>query len=159
MPVQSARPVIGFLKDNGFKPSIIPGATNLQTNFVVKKMGHLTATLFYLIQTVAALKAWPMMYTDGQLNPAYQNIVQCSPVEMMRYSDSMGFDCRSVINAVMQKLSEQSGEMPEINFDPTVIQATLVQVLGSMGITMEELAEMKADSGVDLVAVLMEIMQ
>ena len=71
----------------------------------------------------------------------------------------MGFDCRSVINAVMQKLSEQSGEMPEINFDPTVIQATLVQVLGSMGITMEELAEMKADSGVDLVAVLMEIMQ
>jgi len=159
VPVQSARPVIGFLKDNGFKPSIIPGATNLQTNFVVKKMGHLTATLIYLIQTVAALKAWPMMYTDGQLNPAYQNIVQCSPVEMMRYLDSMGFDCRSVINAVMQKLSEQSGEMPEINFDPTVIQATLVQVLGSMGITMEELAEMKADSGVDLVTVLMEIMQ
>ena len=66
--IQSARPMISFFKRKGFKPSIIPGRSYLQTNFVVPNMGHLSATLIYFIQSLAAIKAWPRMYTDGQLN-------------------------------------------------------------------------------------------
>ena len=75
VPIKSARPMVAFLKSKGLTPSIIPGRTNFQTNFVVRDMGHLSATLIYFIQSLAAIQAWPMMYTDNQLNPVYEALV------------------------------------------------------------------------------------
>lgn len=159
VPVQAARPILSYLKENGFHPNIIPGATNLQTNFVVPKLGHLSATLVYLVQTVAALKAWPVMYKDGQLNPVYQAIVseKPSPVEVMRYLDSMGFDCRALIKRVIDLLSEISEGGVTLPVDPSVIEGSVNQALAQLGLTTEDILEMSADSGLDITGSIMEL--
>lgn len=84
VPVECARPIIPFLESKGFVSSIIPGKTNLQTNFVMKKLGHIAGTLVYYLQTLAAVKTWPVMYTDGQLNPVYAKIVNLKPSESVQ---------------------------------------------------------------------------
>ena len=151
VPIQSARPIIPFLKSKGFTPSIIPGRTNLQTNFVVPKLGHLAATLVYFIQTVAAVKAWPEMYTNGELNPIIAQIVNVpNPdlVMMMRQLDVMGFDCRAIINAIANKLIEGGGEAGTI--DPRLIAVLVDEELAKLGLTSQDLKEMSEDSGMDL---------
>ena len=156
VPIKSARPMISFLKSKGLKPSIIPGRTNFQTNFVVRNMGHLSATLIYFVQTLAAIKAWPEMYTDNQLNPAYASLVsaELNPVDIMRQLDAMGFDCRGFIQKVQEFIASHS-EGSEI---PLPDLATIISsVLEQQGITIEELAEMSEDSGLDIQAFLMEL--
>ncbi len=152
VPIQSARPVLSFLQANGFTASVIPGATNLQTNFVVPKLGHLAATLVYLIQTISALKAWPLMYENGQLKPEYQLLLNAnvSPVEVMRYLDSIGFDCRTFILGVIAKLGDAQGEGGMAGYDMEAIQAAVNATLAELDLTEDDLREMMADSGIDL---------
>jgi len=151
VPIQSARPMIRFLKDRGFKPSIIPGRTNLQTNFIVRNMGHLSGTLIYYIQTLAAIKAWPMMYTDNQLNPIYKALVsqKVDIVMLMRQLDAMGFDCRALIRRIASLMAgNEGGEDTELN--PLTIYMSIHEQLQKLGISEQELLEMAEDSGIDL---------
>ncbi|MBR6275655.1 MAG: hypothetical protein IKR31_01790, partial [Prevotella sp.] len=99
VPLQSARPILSYLRENGYTPHIIPGKTNLQTNFIVPKLGHLSATSIFFIQSLAAVAAWPQMYTNDRLNPEYEQLIEQSddPVELMRQLDAMGIDCRAII--------------------------------------------------------------
>ena len=152
VPVQCARPILPFLASKGFVPSIIPGRTNLQTNFVVPKLGHLTATLVYYVQTLAAIKAWPMMYTDGQLNPVYAMIVGQESVDLvmtMRQLDAMGLDCRSLILGLVEKLTG-AGEGETVVPDQQMIAMMLDEQLAKVGFTTQDLMEMSEDSGFDL---------
>jgi len=160
VPVQSARPILSFLQANGFKASAIPGATNLQTNFLVPKLGHLTATFIYLIQTISALKAWPLMYENGQMKPEYQLILNenMSPVDVMRYLDSMGFDCRGFIKGVISKLSAAQGDGGTENYDPEAIQAAINSALAKLDLTVADVLEMMADSGIDLNQFVLELL-
>ncbi len=151
VPIQSARPIIRFLKDRGFQPSIIPGRTNLQTNFVVRNKGHLSATLIYYFQTLAAIKAWPMMYTDNQLNPIYKALVsqEVDIVMLMRQLDAMGFDCRALIRRIASLMAgNEGGEDTELN--PLTIYMSIHEQLQKLGISEQELLEMAEDSGIDL---------
>jgi hypothetical protein len=152
VPIKSARPMVPFLKSKGLEPNIIPGKTNFQTNFVVPKLGHLSATLVYFIQTLAAIEAWPQMYTDNQLNPTYQKLVSqdLDPVTIMRQLDAMGFDCRAVINKAAEYLAQmsQSGEAPVI--DMANVTIAVGAALDKLGLTEEDLAEMAEDSGMDI---------
>jgi hypothetical protein len=149
VPIQSARPMVRFLRDKGFEPSIIPGRTNLQTNFVVTTMGHLTGTLIYYIQTLAAIKAWPMMYIGGQLNPLYAYIVNedVDIVATMRHLDAMGIDCRAIINGIMSYITG-GGEDTTIN--AALIITLLSEQMAKVGLTMQDLYEMSEDSGLDI---------
>lgn len=151
VPIKSARPMVSFLKSKGFEPSLIPGKTNLQTNFLVPNMGHLSATIVYFIQTLAAIYAWPMMYTDGQLNPKYAALVSqdVDVVAMMRQLDAMGIDCRAIIAGIAAKIAEgQGGEGGQV--DPATIAVFLSEQLAKVGLTMQDLAEMSEDSGIDV---------
>ena len=148
----SIRPILPFLASKGFVPSIIPGRTNLQTNFVVPKLGHLKATLVYYVQTLAAIKAWPMMYTDGQLNPAYAMLVGQESVDLvmtMRQLDAMGLDCRSLILGLVEKLTG-AGEGETVVPDQQMIAMMLDEQLAKVGFTTQDLMEMSEDSGFDL---------
>ena len=152
VPLQCARPILPFLASKGFVPSIIPGRTNLQTNFVVPKLGHLKATLVYYVQTLAAIKAWPMMYTDGQLNPAYAMLVGQESVDLvmtMRQLDAMGLDCRSLILGLVAKLTGAS-EGETVVPDQQMIAMMLDEQLAKVGFTTQDLMEMSEDSGFDL---------
>ena len=152
VPVQCARPMISFLKSKGFEPSIIPGKTNLQTNFVVTNMGHLKATLVYFVQTLAAITAWPEMYTDGQLNPLSQAIIDRidfrDPVQVLRWLDEHGVDCRTIINGLIEKLGEQTGSGGDMSLFEMLMM--LDETLGKVGLTLTDLTEMASDSGIDL---------
>lgn len=151
VPIQSARPMISFLKSKGFEPSIIPGRTNLQTNFVVRDKGHLAATLDYYIQTLAAIEAWPKMYTDGQLNPFYQQLVSkdFDIVMMMRQLDAMGIDCRSLISSVAAEVAKAMGS-EDTSLDITTMTMLVMEAVQKAGYTPQELAEMSEDSGLDV---------
>ena len=151
VPIQSARPMISFLKSKGFEPSIIPGRTNLQTNFVVRDKGHLAATLDYYVQTLAAIEAWPKMYTDGQLNPFYQQLVSkdFDIVMMMRQLDAMGIDCRSLISSVAAEVAKAMGS-EDTSLDMTTMTMLVMEAVQKAGYTPQELAEMSEDSGLDV---------
>lgn len=156
VPIKSARPMIAFLKSKGLEPSIIPGKTNLQTNFVLTSMGHLKATLVYFVQTLAAIKAWPLMYTDNQLMPEYQAIVSqdMDLVATMRMLDAMGIDCKAIISQVLAYLAslDESGEMPSID-----LATATGLILSKLNLTEEDLAEMSEDSGMDIKKFLMDL--
>ena len=158
MPVQSARPVISYLKDYGFTPSIIPGRTNLQTNFLVKKMGQLTATAVYLVQSVAAIAAWPKMYENGQLKPIFDYILKMDvkdPVTILRFLDEQGIDCRTIINQLMSQMiniingGEGSGE-GTINI--IALMSAINDICNSLGTNPQEMFEMFSDSGIDIMS-------
>ena len=152
VPIESARPMVAFLKSKGMEPSIIPGRTNFQTNFVVRNMGHLSATLIYFVQTLSAIQAWPQMYTDNQLNPTYQKIVgaDIDLVGTLRQLDAMGFDCRSVISQLQERLSALGQSDIAQGIDLSKITQATEDVLNQMGFTKEELFEMAEDSGIDI---------
>jgi hypothetical protein len=143
--------MISFLKSKGFEPSIIPGRTNLQTNFVVRDKGHLAATLDYYVQTLAAIEAWPKMYTDGQLNPFYQQLVSkdFDIVMMMRQLDAMGIDCRSLISSVAAEVAKAMGS-EDTSLDMTTMTMLVMEAVQKAGYTPQELAEMSEDSGLDV---------
>lgn len=149
VPIQCARPMIAFLKSKGFEPSIIPGRTHLQTNFVVTDMGHLKATLVYFVQTLAAIKAWPIMYTDNKLNPLYQAIVgkELDLVSIMRQLDVMGFNCRKIISEVATCIAALPCSQQPVSLD---LNTLADNILAKMGITEKDLLEMMEDSGIDL---------
>lgn len=158
VPVQSGRPVISYLSYRGFTPSIIPGRTNLQTNFLVKKMGHLSATIVYYVQSLAAIVAWPKMYDDGQLKPIYSYILTQDvkdPVTILRYLDELGIDCRAIINQLLSQMvnivngGEGSGE-GTVNI--ITLLAVINDICTSLGIDLTEMTEMFSDSGIDLLS-------
>ena len=159
VPIQSARPMVKFLKKKGLKPSIIPGKTNFQTNFLVTGMGHLSATLIYYVQTLAAIKAWPMMYKDNKLNPLYQAIVskEVDIVGTMRQLDAMGFDCKTFINYAMDAIFSSSGSEEESSIDLIEIMMAINTALGKMNLEMEDVLEMSEDSGIDLMGFLFDL--
>ena len=156
VPVQSARGIIKYLQKNGFEPSIIPGKTNLQTNYVVTGMGHLSATLVYLIQTTSALKAWPVMYTDGVLNPDYAELINCDfdLIMAMRQLDALGFDCRGFIKAMIT-LMDSSVDVE--NIDKQTLKRLVIQACEQIGITLDDLKQMFLDSGIEYQPFVMEL--
>lgn len=150
VPVQSARNIIDFLTQNGYEASIVPGKTNLQTNFVIKRQGHLVGMVLYAIQTAAALKAWPVMYTDGQLNPIYDTIL-ASDFEVstiLQQLQAAGIDVQSIIKNIITQLG---GDNPDTgNVDIEAIKAQFAALAAQAGIDLDEILEILADSGYDI---------
>ena len=153
--VQSCRNLLKLFKENGYEPSIIPGATNLQTNFVMP-IGHMQGVLPWFIQTLAAIKAWPYMYYDGELNDTYKFLVDQTkndPIALLRYFDSIGFDCRGVIKQLLDlNPNYLFGEVDEAS-----LAADVMTVCQLLGISYEDFNEMMEDSGVDFEAFLIEL--
>lgn len=144
VPVQSARTILRYLEEKGFESSIIPGKTNLQTNFVVPKLGHLTATVVYLIQSVAAIKAWPQMYENGQLKPEYAAILtqDVDLVGALQMLESAGIDVREIINQAASLIDEGT--------DPQAVIDYVLAQLQQLGLDPQTMQEMMQDSGVDI---------
>ena len=140
---QSARSFADFLTTKKKKKSIIPGRTNLHTNLVVKKMGHLTATLVYLVQSVASLKAWPLIHATPETEAAYQALVsaELDIVGILDTFKQLGIDVRKLV-----PLLEEQGIPLNKDLIPLYLQ--------QLGIDANELNEMCEDSGIDLLGTL-----
>ena len=160
VPVQSARGILSFLEENGFTPSIIPGRTNLQTNFVVKKLGHVICMVVpFAVQTIASISAWPIMYSDNQLLPTYEWLLnQDLPtlVDVLRYLDGRGIDSRALINQLIQKLTNGTGS-GQIDYATLIV--TVDGLLAKVGLSIQEVMEMLKDSGFDPQAIFAELQE
>ncbi len=158
VPVASAQHVVQFLCENGFTPSIVPGKTNLQTNFLVKKLGHISAALVYYIQTFAAIKAWPLMHNGNQLNPDYEELAD----QMLNIKyivvilDTYGIDVKSLLEVIVGDIHAQIG-MELSLFTPEMAKALLAQLLAPLGIEYTELLKYLQDANIDMDAIVADI--
>ena len=59
VPIQSVRGIIPRMTEKGFKPTIVPGKSNLQTATLVFKLKHQQSGIVWAIQTLAAIQFWP----------------------------------------------------------------------------------------------------
>lgn len=115
--------LVEFLEQNGFTASMLPGVTNLQTNFTMENTGHLMATLEYVVQVAAELKLWP--YVKGDANP----------LELIAELRNFDFDAKKIIS-LMQALGLSADQM--------------VAQLVASGFSVEQIVASFAEAGLDL---------
>ena len=158
IPVQSGRAMIKHLKKYGFEPSIIPGATNLQTNFVMST-GHLEGMIPWFVQTLSAIQSWPQMYENGQMKPAYRallNLAKADPIAIMRYLGYLGFDVRGMV----QQLIEENPDIVDNGIeDMAVLEEELDAICQEMGLSLNDVMEMMEDSGIDFETFIMDLIE
>ena len=75
VPIQSVRGIIPWMKEKGFKPSLVPGKSSLQTCTVVFKLKHQQSGIVWAIQTMAAIQFWPVLYYEGEQNRYFRDVV------------------------------------------------------------------------------------
>ena len=158
IPIQSGRAMIKHLKKYGFEPSIIPGATNLQTNFVMDS-GHLEGMIPWFVQTLSAIQAWPRMYENGQLRLAYRIMLRLAkndPIAIMRYLGYLGIDVRDMV----QQLIAENPDIIDNGIEYlAALEEELDAVCQEMGFSLNDLMEMMEDSGIDFEAFIMDLIE
>ena len=153
VPFVATRRMLDFLTSAGYKKSIIPGRTNLQTNVVNQRLGHTSAGAVFMIQTMAAMKAWPLMYSDDELNPYYDSLAHrdLDVVGTMRQLDEMGFDCRQLIRDVMDASGDDTSSSGEIDI------ISVMERMDEAGIDLALLMEILDDSGINGFQLLLDL--
>ena len=140
VPIQCVRAIIPWMREKGFKPSIVPGKTNLQTNTVVFKLDHTFSAIVWLIQTVAAIQFWPVLYYEGEQNRYFHDIVgDMDLLKAIKTIESWGIDLKKVVNdgGFARRRSTLFDLIPNIN-----------ETLAKVDLTSDDLEEMCEDSGI-----------
>ena len=151
VPIQCVRTIIPWMMEKGFKPSIVPGKTNLQTNTLVIKLDHTYMAIVWLIQTMAAIQVWPVIYYEGGQNRYYHDVVKdLNIMKVIKTLESWGIDLRKLVNISMAPQLEKAyrtnraGALALImNFIPGVKDA-----LAKVDLTPEDVEEMIYDAGI-----------
>ena len=140
VPIQSVRALIPWMREKGFTPSIVPGKTNLQTNTLVFKLDHSLSAIVWLIQTVAAIQFWPVLYYEGEQNRYYHDIVgDLNLLKVIKTLESWGIDLKKVVNdgGFARRRINAFDLIPNIN-----------EILSKVDLTTNDLEEMCEDSGI-----------
>ena len=175
VPVQCVRAIIPWMKEKGFTQSIVPGKTNLQTNMMVFKLNHSLSSIVWLIQTVAAIQFWPVVYYEGEQNRYYHEVVHdLNLMKVIKYLESWGIDLRKIIQessnasnleddiaeAIAEGTVEPEGSVRQLR---AINKASLFEiitkiesVLAKVDLTIVDVLEMLDDSGIT-VADLIEV--
>jgi hypothetical protein len=157
VPIQCVRAIIPWMREKGFTPSLVPGKTNLQTNTLVFKANHTVSAIIWLIQTVAAIEVWPVLYYEGGQNRYYHNVVKdLNIMKVIKTLESWGIDLRKIIKGdnapqlVASHRANRSGALAAImDFIPGIKDA-----LAKVDLTPEDAEEMLEDAGITLEDVL-----
>ena len=157
VPIQCVRAIIPWMREKGFTPSLVPGKTNLQTNTLVFKANHTVSAIIWLIQTVAAIEVWPVLYYEGGQNRYYHNVVKdLNVMKVIKTLESWGIDLRKIIKGdnapqlVASHRANRSGALAAImDFIPGIKDA-----LAKVDLTPEDAEEMLEDAGITLEDVL-----
>ena len=157
VPIQCVRAIIPWMREKGFTPSLVPGKTNLQTNTLVFKANHSVSAIIWLIQTVAAIEVWPVLYYEGGQNRYYHNVVKdLNLMKVIKTLESWGIDLRKIIKGdnapqlVASHRANRSGALAAImDFIPGIKDA-----LAKVDLTPEDAEEMLEDAGITLEDVL-----
>ena len=157
VPIQCVRAIIPWMREKGFTPSLVPGKTNLQTNTLVFKANHSVSAIIWLIQTVAAIEVWPVLYYEGGQNRYYHNVVKdLNLMKVIKTLESWGIDLRKIVKGdnapqlVASHRANRSGALAAImDFIPGIKDA-----LAKVNLTPEDAEEMLEDAGITLEDVL-----
>ncbi len=157
VPIQCVRAIIPWMREKGFTPSLVPGKTNLQTNTLVFKANHSVSAIIWLIQTIAAIEVWPVLYYEGGQNRYYHNVVKdLNLMKVIKTLESWGIDLRKIVKGdnapqlVASHRANRSGALAAImDFIPGIKDA-----LAKVDLTPEDAEEMLEDAGITLEDVL-----
>ena len=157
VPIQCVRAIIPWMREKGFTPSLVPGKTNLQTNTLVFKANHSVSAIIWLIQTVAAIEVWPVLYYEGGQNRYYHNVVKdLNLMKVIKTLESWSIDLRKIVKGdnapqlVASHRANRSGALAAImDFIPGIKDA-----LAKVDLTPEDAEEMLEDAGITLEDVL-----
>ena len=153
VPIQCVRNIIPWMKEKGFTPSLVPGKTNLQTNTLVFKLNHSISAAVWLIQTVAAIQIWPVLYYEGGQNRYYHNVVKdINVMKIIKTLESWGIDLRKIANI---KFAPQQIEAHRANRAGILamlmgIIPSVKDALAKVDLTPDDAEEMLEDAGVTL---------
>ena len=172
VPIQCVRAIIPWMRDKGFTPSIVPGKTNLQTNTLVFKLDHTLSAIVWLIQTVAAIEVWPVMYYEGEQNHYYHDIVKdMNLLKVVKTLESWGINIRKLVNdnssrsledVIVEGIADGSldpnGSIAQLRapFRASVLDLIpgAADLLAKVDLTTDDAMEMLEDSGITLMDML-----
>ena len=145
VPVQCARALLTWMKSKGFKPSLVPGKTNMQTCMVVFKLKHQPSAVVWSIQTMAAIQFWPVVYYEGEQNRYYHGMVKDLDVmKVLTTLEKWGIDVRKLV-----KTKRASERQNRANLGPLFsLIPGLKDALAKVELTPNDLSEMLEDSGI-----------
>lgn len=148
IPVQCARELLKWMKGKGFKPSLVPGKTSLQTNMMVFKLSHQYSGIFWAIQTFAAIQFWPVVYYEGEQNRYYHDVVKdLNLLKTIKYLESMGIDLRSLAAGAT---SGSDGK----GMDMFSMITKITEALKKVDLTITDFYEMLEDSGISIMDIM-----
>jgi pimeloyl-ACP methyl ester carboxylesterase len=148
IPVQCSRELLKWMKDKGFKPSLVPGKTSLQTNMMVFKLNHLYSAIFWAIQSLAAIQFWPVVYYEGEQNRYYHEVVKdLNLLKTIEYLESMGIDLRSLAAGAT---SGSDGK----GMDLFSMITKITEALKKVDLTITDFYEMLEDSGISIMDIM-----
>ena len=146
VPIQSVRAIIPWMKENGFTPSCVPGKTNLQTNTLVFKLNHTGSAIVWLIQTVAAIQFWPVLYYEGEQNRYYHDVVgDLNILKVVKTLESWGIDLKKIV----QNGGLSRKALPE-RYTWFDLVPNISDYLSKVDLTTDDLEEMVADAGITI---------
>lgn len=172
VPIQCARSMISWMRKNGFTASIVPGKTSLQTNTLVFKLKHQQSGLVGLIQSLAAIQFWPVIYYEGEQNRYYHQVVHdLNLMKFIKYLESMGIDLRKIIQEQSNARSfdsdlvegfadgslDPAGSVRQLSssrrksFVDVLLKIT--DTLAKVNLTLTDVYEMLDDAGISLIDV------
>lgn len=167
VPIQSVRGIIPWMTDKGFKPTIVPGKSNLQTATLVFKLKHQQSGIVWAIQTMAAIQFWPVVYYEDEQNHYYHEVVKdLNLMKVVKTLESWGIDLHKIVNdggnapAFNVMLEE---EIANGTIDPNGNAAQLLRaphranfltqlmdILAKVDLTLQDAYEMLSDSGITI---------
>ena len=153
VPIQCVRAIIPWMKDKGFTPSLVPGKTNLQTNTLVFKLNHTVSAIVWLIQTVAAIQVWPVLYYEGGQNRYYHNVVKdLNVMKVIKTLESWGIDLRKIVknSSAPQLVESHRANRAGILAMLMGLVPGIKDALAKVDLTPEDAEEMLEDAGITL---------
>lgn len=147
VPLEAGHALLTFLTNNGFKKSLIPEKTNLQTCMYIPSDNHDLCGGHFFLKTSALMAAYPVLYYDGELNTYYYDIIKnLTPMGIVKKLENEGYDLSSMLTNLT------GGQLPErINVITLALAlSTLNEPLLDWGTSIKELTQIASDSGLEL---------
>ena len=170
VPIQCARSIIPWMRSKGFKPSIVPGKSNLQTCTAVFKLKHQQSGIVWFIQTMAAIQFWPVLYYEGEQNRYFHEVVgDLNLMKMVKYLESWGINTRSLTRSAPAFKADLTAGIADGSIQPdgsvrqlaTTRRASFLEVLSvitetlaKLDLTLTDFYEMLDDSGVTILDIM-----
>ena len=170
VPIQSVRGIIPWMKEKGFKPTIVPGKSNLKTATLVFKLKHQQSAIVWAIQALAAIQFWPVLYYEGEQNRYFHEAVHdLNLMKVVKTLENWGLDLRKIVgnsnapafiedieDGIANGSLDAEGSAGQLLMGPLRANflSELMSILEKLDLTLQDAYEMLSDSGISIMDIL-----